>query len=80
VAVYRLFSECVFCDEGHPLPFVVSLDLKTVKKSSVKAIFNGRPVPRDIVDIIKIQIECPTSGNYFIQNDFGKVYLIPRST
>jgi hypothetical protein len=77
VAVYRLYSQCEFCDQGHPLPFAVSLELRTIKKLSVGETYNGRPVPRDIVNILKNQVECTTSGNFFIQNDLGKVFIVP---
>jgi hypothetical protein len=29
VTIFRLFARCEFCDEGHPLPFAVSLEISS---------------------------------------------------
>jgi hypothetical protein len=77
MTTYRLFANCNFCEEGHPLPFAVSLQIESVNKRSVGDIYMGQRVPGDIASIMKTQIQCSNSGNIFVQDDVNKIYLIP---
>jgi hypothetical protein len=77
VATYRLFSNCDFCEDGHPFPFAVSLQIESAKKLNVGDIFSGKKLPTDIASIINNRIRCSNSGNHFVQDDVTKIYLIP---
>ena len=80
MAMYRLYAHCVFCDEGHPFPFAVSLRINSGTKGSVGEIYKGRQLPRDIENIMNNIIQCPKSGSLFMQKNLSEVYLIPTTS
>lgn len=77
MASYRLFSNCDFCEEGHPLPFAVSLEIDSTNNRSVGDIYMGNKLPDDIVSIMRNTIQCSNSGKFFVQDDENQIYLIP---
>ncbi len=77
MATYRLYTNCDFCEEGHPFPFAISLEIEYTNKRSVGNIYMGEKPPGDIVSIMRNRIQCSNSGNFFVQNDKNQVYLVP---
>lgn len=77
MATYRLYAKCEYCNEGHPLPFAISIDLRIRSGKSVGEIFNGKRLPDDIVSIINNKTQCSNSGNFFIQTDYNNVFFAP---
>lgn len=78
--MYRLYAHCVFCDEGHPFPFAVTLHINSGWKGSVADIYNGKQLPMDIENILNNTIQCTKSGNFFMQKNLSEVYLIPTTS
>jgi hypothetical protein len=79
MGMYRVYAHCVFCDEGHPFPFAVSLHINSGRKGSVGEIYEGKQLPRDIENIVKYTIQCTKSGSFFMQRNLNEVYLVPTS-
>jgi len=77
VATYRLYTNCNFCEEGHPFPFAISLEIEYTNMRSVGDIYMGKKPPGDIVSIMRNRIQCSKSGEFFVQNDKNQVYLVP---
>ncbi len=77
MATYRLYANCDFCEEGHPFPFAVSLEIEYTNKRSVGDIYMGNKLPGDIVSIMRNRIQCSESGKFFVQDDKNQVYLVP---
>ncbi len=74
---YRLFANCDFCEEGHALPFAVSLDIDSTNNKSVAEIYMGKKIPGDIVSIMSTRIQCSSSGKFFVQGDKNQIYMMP---
>jgi hypothetical protein len=77
LVTYRLFVECEYCEEKHPLPFAVSKDDIPTGKKSVAEIYGDRKLPDDVNSIIGISVQCSKTGENFVQNDARKIFLIP---
>ncbi len=77
MALYRLYANCDFCEEGHALPFAVSLEIDSTNNKSVAEIYMGNKIPEDIVSIMSTRIQCSSSGKFFVQGDKNQIYMIP---
>jgi hypothetical protein len=77
LVTYRLFVECNYCEEGHPLPFAVSKDDIPPGKKSVAEIYGDMKLPEDVNSIITIPVQCSKTGEFFVQRDLRKIFLIP---
>lgn len=76
VATFRLFAQCQFCGKGHPFPFAISLSLESSKEVCVGEIYDGKQLPRDIVNIVKNRVACTKVEKYFVQDDLNQVFLV----
>ena len=72
MVTYRLFVECDYCEEGHPLPSAVSKDNIPPGKKSIAEIYGDTKLPEDVNSIISIQVQCSKTGEYFVQKDYKK--------
>ena len=76
MATYRLYANCDFCEEGHPFPFAVSLEIDSANNRSVGDIYKGEKPSGDIVSIMSNRIQCSKSGEFYVQDDKNQVYLV----
>ena len=77
MVTYRLFVKCEYCEENHPLPFAVSKDDIPPGKKSIAEIYVDKKIPDDISSIISIRVQCPKTGEFFVQKDYKKIFMIP---
>jgi hypothetical protein len=77
VATYRLYTECEYCDQRHPLPFGICMNLIIPEERSINDIFNRKRPPDDIISIIKNRTICPNTDKNFFQSDPDKIFMIP---
>jgi hypothetical protein len=77
LVTYRLFVECDYCEENHPLPFAISKENIPPGKKSVAEIYGDKKLPEDVNSIISIPVQCSTIGEYFVQKDLQKIFIIP---
>ncbi len=77
MASYRLFAGCEFCEEGHALPFAVSLEIDSTNNRSIGEIYRGIKLPAEIISIMSNRIQCSSSGKFFVQGDKNQIYLMP---
>jgi hypothetical protein len=77
MATYRLFVECDYCGEIHPLPFAFSRDAIYPGIERVTNIFIDNKIPDDIYSILTSQVYCPETAEYFVQENNQKIFMTP---
>ena len=77
MVTYRIFVQCDYCEENHPLPFAVSKENLPSGKKSIAEIYGDRKLPDDIYSIISISVQCSKTGKNFVQKDLRKIFMIP---
>ena len=74
---YRILVFCKDCGRTHPTKATLLLDDGPTEKTTVAEAYKNKPVPFEIVKMLKKDILCPELAIPVLLEDTDKVYLVP---
>jgi hypothetical protein len=77
MAQYRILVFCKACGRTHSANATVVLDDGPTEKTTVAAAYSNKPLPLDIVKMLKKDILCPELAIPVMLEDTERVYLVP---
>ena len=77
MAKYSIYAFCNECSEPHPMKITLSLDDGPPEKASIGDAYAGRELPDEVARLNNNEVQCPQTGNLFVQKDNSQVFLVP---
>jgi hypothetical protein len=78
MAEYRILVFCTDCGRTHPVrSTLLLLDDGPIEKTSIADAYKDKPLPMELVKLLKQDILCPESAKSVMLEDTEKVYLLP---
>jgi hypothetical protein len=77
MAEYRILVFCTDCGRTHPVRSTLLLDDGPIEKTSIADAYKDKPLPMELVKLLKQDILCPESAKSVMLEDTEKVYLLP---
>jgi hypothetical protein len=77
MAQYRILVFCKGCGRTHPANATVVLDDGPTEKTTVAGAYSNKPLPSEIVKMLKKDILCPELAIPVMLEDTEKLYLVP---
>jgi hypothetical protein len=77
MAEYRILVFCIDCGRTHPVRSTLLLDDGPIEKRSIADAYKDKPLPMELVKLLKQDILCPESAKSVMLEDTEKVYLLP---
>lgn len=78
--LYEVHVTCNKCGDVHDMGITVVLEDGPAKKQSVGALYNGKPLPKNLADLISNSISCPNTGRQSTQKNNQQIFLIPAKS
>jgi hypothetical protein len=77
MAQYRFIVFCTDCCRTHPARATLLLDDGPTEKATVADAYKDKPLPLELVKLLKKDILCPELAKSVMLEDADKVYLVP---
>jgi len=77
MAQYRIIVFCTACGRTHPARPTFLLDDGPTEKATVADAYKDKPLPLELVKLLKKDILCPELAKSVTLEDADKVYLVP---
>ena len=77
MAKYRIIVFCTACGRTHPVRAIFLLDDGPTEKATVADAYKDKPLPLELVKLLKKDILCPELAKSVMLEDADKVYLVP---
>ena len=77
MAQYRILVFCKGCARTHPTKTTLLLDDGPTEKTTVADAYKDKPIPSEIVKVLKKDILCPELAIPVMLEDTEKVYVVP---
>jgi hypothetical protein len=77
MAQYRIIVFCTACGRTHPARATFLLDDGPTEKTTVADAYKDKPLPPELVKLLKKDILCPELVIPVMLEDTEKVYLVP---
>jgi hypothetical protein len=77
MAQYRILVFCTGCGRMHPARATFLLDDGPAEKATVADAYKDKPLPLELVKLLKKDILCPELAISVMLEDANKVYLVP---
>jgi|RhiMetdeSRZDD1v2_1073273.scaffolds.fasta_scaffold421286_2 hypothetical protein len=77
MAQYRIIVFCTACGRTHPARATFLLDDGPTEKATVADAYKDKPLPLELVKLLKKDILCPELAKSVTLEDADKVYLVP---
>ena len=74
---YSLFALCNKCGATHDMAVSIVLNDGPIEKQSIGDVYNGRTLPKSLVDLTNRAVSCPKTGRQSIQKDKHQIFLVP---
>jgi hypothetical protein len=76
---YDIYVFCEQCQSEHPMGMVFRIEDGPVTKQSLSAVYEGKPLPPQVIAIEAHKTLCPKTGKSFTQKDHEQIFLVPSS-
>jgi len=63
-----------WCGDVHPMG--ICIELGPIDKKNIGDTYHGKPLPKNIVDLVNNKTLCPRTGEWFIQGDNNQLFLV----
>ena len=77
MAQYDVYVFCNNCSDSHPMGMRIRLDNGPAHKDSIGNLYAGSTVPPNIASLLHNAVQCPHTGQMFVQEDKNYVFLVP---
>jgi hypothetical protein len=77
MAQYRVLVFCTDCARTHPVRATFLLDDGPIEKATVAGAYKAKPLPAELVNLLKRDILCPELAKSVPLEDPNNVYLVP---
>lgn len=77
MAQYRILVFCKGCGRTHPANATVVLDDGPTEKRTVADAYSNKPLPLELVKMLKKDILCPELAIPVMLENTNEVYLVP---
>lgn len=77
MAQYRILVFCTGCGRTHLARANVLLDDGPAEKTTVADAYRGKPLPSELVKLLKKDILCPELAKSVMLENADNVYLVP---
>jgi hypothetical protein len=74
---YAVAFACNECGRLHPTKVSLTLDKAFVSKEQIAQIYKAKPLPPEIVKLLRKPAYCPVTQNSVVLDYADKLYLLP---
>ena len=76
-AKYQVFISCTKCGGLHDTGISVVIEDGPLDKQSIGDLYNGKTLPKSLIDLTNKSVPCPNTGRQSIQKNNHQIFLVP---